>query len=50
MAPELIIHQGNRDRPRISPPKVPADIYAFGMLIHEVLSRIPPNNDMISIL
>ena len=49
MAPELIIYQGNRDLPRIPPPKVPVDIYAFGMLIYEVLSRIPHNNGIISI-
>jgi serine/threonine protein kinase len=44
MAPELLIHQANKGQSSVPLPKEPADIYAFGMLIYEVLSCILYNN------
>lgn len=53
MAPELLVHQRNKknkDQSSISPLKVPVDVYALGMLMYEVQSRITYDNDESSIL
>lgn len=37
MAPELFLHRSNEN---LSTPKGPVDVYALGMLIYEVFSRV----------
>ena len=51
MAPELLISIYRVDNcpSNVPPPKEPVDIYAFGMVIYEVLSLISPKNSTGSI-
>lgn len=52
MAPELLaaICRVENGRRNIPPPKEPVDIYAFGMVIYEVISRFPHSSGTSSIL
>lgn len=40
MAPELVAHQVSEDRSNVRLPKEPVDVYALGMLMYEVRSRV----------
>jgi hypothetical protein len=44
MPPELLVRQANDDESTVTLPKEPADVFALGTLIHEVLSRIVYTN------